>query len=143
ADRVGRRPVLLGACALAGGGLLLTLPDSLPAVGAGLLVMTTGFFAGHTVASGWVGRRAATAKAHASALYLFAYYLGSSVGGSAGGLAYEHGHWAATVVYGVALLAVAFVAALGVHVCAGGGRVREPGPEGRDVHHSAMSVRRC
>jgi predicted MFS family arabinose efflux permease len=124
ADRIGRRPVLLGACVLAAFGLLLTLPDSLPAVGAGLLVMTTGFFAGHTVASGWVGRRAATAKAHASALYLFAYYLGSSVGGSAGGLAYEHGHWAATVAYGVALLAVALVAALGVRVSAGGGRAR-------------------
>jgi MFS transporter, YNFM family, putative membrane transport protein len=71
-----------------------------------------------------VGRRAATAKAHASGLYLFAYYLGSSVGGSAGGLAYEHGRWAATVGYGVALLAVAFAAALGVRVCAGEGRTR-------------------
>ncbi|WP_329252309.1 MFS transporter [Actinoallomurus sp. NBC_01490] len=126
ADRIGRRRVLLGACALAACGLLLTLPDSLPAVGAGLLVMTTGFFAAHTVASGWVGRRATTAKAHASALYLFAYYLGSSVGGSAGGLAYEHGHWSATVVYGVALLAVALVAALGVRVSAGGDRARGP-----------------
>jgi MFS transporter, YNFM family, putative membrane transport protein len=126
ADRIGRRRVLLGACALTACGLLLTLPDSLPVVAAGLLIMTTGLFAGHTVASGWVGRRAATAKAHASALYLFAYYLGSSVGGSAGGLAYEHGHWPATVGYGVALLAVALVAALGVRVSAGGSRARTP-----------------
>ncbi|MDN3351915.1 MFS transporter [Actinomadura sp. DC4] len=114
ADRVGRRPVLLGACVVTGAGLLLTLPDSLPVVGAGLLVMTTGFFAAHSVASGWVGRRATFGRAHASGLYLFAYYLGSSVGGSAGGLAYEHGRWPATVAYGLVLLTIALVSTLGV-----------------------------
>lgn len=111
ADRVGRRPVLLGACLVTAAGLLLTLPDSLPVVAAGLMVLTTGFFAAHTVASGWVGRRAATGRAQASGLYLFAYYLGSSVGGSGGGLAYEHGRWPALVAYGLALLAVAVPAA--------------------------------
>jgi predicted MFS family arabinose efflux permease len=119
ADRVGRRPVLLGACVVTGAGLLLTLPDELPVVAVGLLIMTTGFFAAHSVASGWVGRRAASGRAHASGLYLFAYYLGSSVGGSAGGLAYEHGRWPATVTYGLILLAVALLAALGVRVSAG------------------------
>jgi MFS transporter, YNFM family, putative membrane transport protein len=114
ADRVGRRPVLLGACVVTAAGLLLTLPDTLPVVAVGLLVMTSGFFAAHSVASGWVGRRAAHGRAQASGLYLFAYYLGSSVGGSAGGLAYEHGRWPETVVYGLILLTVALLAALGV-----------------------------
>lgn len=112
ADRAGRRPVLLGAFAVTAGGLLLTLSGSLPVLAAGLLVFTAGFFAAHSVASGWVGRRAAAEKAQASALYLFAYYAGSSVGGSAGGQAYEHGHWPATVVYGLVLLAVGVTAAL-------------------------------
>lgn len=114
ADRVGRRPVLLGGCLIMAAGLALTLPDSLPAVAAGLLVMTTGFFTAHSVASSWVGMRAESARAHASGLYLFAYYLGSSAGGSAGGLAYEHGRWPGTVAYGLVLLAVAVVATLGV-----------------------------
>jgi YNFM family putative membrane transporter len=114
ADRIGRRPVLLGACLLTGAGLLLTLPDSLPAVAAGLMVMTCGFFAAHTVASGWVGGRASMGRAQASGLYLFAYYLGGSAGGSAGGFAYEHGHWAGTVAYGLVLLVVALVAAVGI-----------------------------
>ena len=131
ADRIGRRPVLLGACLVTAGGLLLTLPDSLPTVAAGLLVMTTGFFAAHSVASGWVGRRAATARAHASGLYLFFYYLGGSVGGSAGGLAYEHGRWPSTVAYGLVLVAVAFAAALGVRVSAGEKRTApSPSPDG-------------
>jgi len=114
ADRLGRRPVLLGACTVSGAGLLLTLADSLPVLAIGLLVMTGGFFAAHSVASGWVGRRAGSGRAQASGLYLFAYYLGSSVGGSAGGLAYEHGRWPATVGYGLFLLTVALLATLGV-----------------------------
>ncbi|MGI5164848.1 MFS transporter [Spirillospora sp. CA-253888] len=114
ADRAGRRPVLLGATGLGAAGLLLTLPASLPLVAAGLLLFTCGFFAVHAVASGWVGLRASTARAQASALYLFAYYLGSSVGGSAGGLAYERGHWTGTGLYVLALLAVGLVAALGM-----------------------------
>jgi YNFM family putative membrane transporter len=116
ADRAGRRPVLLGACVLTAAGLSLTLPEELPLVAVGLMVMTAGFFAAHSVASGWVGRRAAHGRAQASGLYLFAYYLGSSVGGSAGGLAYEHGRWTATVVYGLILLTIALLAALGIRV---------------------------
>ncbi|MEV0407957.1 MFS transporter [Actinoallomurus sp. NPDC050550] len=111
ADRVGRRPVLFGAFALVAAGLLATLPHALPVLAVGLLVFTAGFFAAHSVASGWVGRRAAAGKAQASALYLFAYYAGSSLGGSAGGLAYEHGRWPATVGYALALLAVAALTA--------------------------------
>jgi YNFM family putative membrane transporter len=114
ADRIGRRPVLLGACLVTAAGMSLTLPASLPVVGAGLLVMTMGFFAAHSVASGWVARRAATGKAQASALYLFCYYLGSSAGGSAGGLAYERGAWPATVAYTLILVTTALPAALGL-----------------------------
>jgi YNFM family putative membrane transporter len=114
ADRVGRRPVLVGGCLITAAGLLLTLPGSLPVVGMGLLVMTAGFFAAHSVASGWVGRRAIAGRAQASGMYLFCYYLGSSLGGSAGGLAYEHGRWPATITYTLVLVAVALTAALGV-----------------------------
>ena len=58
---------------------------------AGLVVLTAGFFAAHSVASGWVGGRAPVAPAQASALYLCLYYIGSSVAGSAGGIFYAHG----------------------------------------------------
>ena len=46
--------------------------------------MTAGFFVVHGVASGWVPVRASAggvAAAQAASLYLFAYYLGSSVFG--------------------------------------------------------------
>ncbi|MFD0692109.1 MFS transporter [Actinomadura fibrosa] len=114
ADRSGRRRVLAGALLLAAAGLLLTLPPVLPLVALGLLVFTVGFFAAHAVASGWVGRRASSARAQASALYLCAYYLGSSVGGTAGGVAFEHGHWDGTGFYVLALLAAGLAAAAGM-----------------------------
>jgi YNFM family putative membrane transporter len=50
------------------------LTSSLPLVVAGVGIFTCGFFSSHAIASSWVGRRALTAKAQASSLYLFAYY---------------------------------------------------------------------
>lgn len=54
-------------------------------IAAGVCCLTVGFFAGHAVASGWVGRLAREAKGQAAALYLLVYYLGSSIMGSIGG----------------------------------------------------------
>jgi predicted MFS family arabinose efflux permease len=107
ADRFGRRAVLAGALAVLAAGLVMTLPGSVPVVGTGLLIFTVGFFAAHSVASGWVGARATTARAQASALYLFAYYMGSSVGGSGGGVAFERGGWPAAVTYVFVLVVLA------------------------------------
>lgn len=109
ADRLGARRVVLVAVGVAAAGALATLVPSLPVVIAGLAVLTVGFFAGHTVASAWVGRRATHGLAVASGLYLFAYYVGSSVGGTLGGVAYGAGGWSATVVFMLALLALAAV----------------------------------
>ncbi|HWG00545.1 MAG TPA: MFS transporter [Trebonia sp.] len=107
ADRLGRRIVLVIGVVVAAAGVVLTLPASLPCIVAGLVVLTAGFFAAHSVASGWVGGRAPVAPAQASALYLCLYYIGSSVAGSAGGVFYARGGWPSTVVFVLALFAVA------------------------------------
>ena len=112
ADRFGRFPVLWAAVLITAGGVLLTLPASLPVIGAGMIVMTAGFFAAHSVASGWVGGRARVAPAQASALYLCLYYVGSSIAGSAGGVFYAQGGWPGTVIFVLTLLAVALASAL-------------------------------
>ncbi|HVT69594.1 MAG TPA: MFS transporter, partial [Trebonia sp.] len=112
ADRVGRYGVLAGGVVVAIGGVALTLPASVFCVVAGLVVMTAGFFAAHSVASGWVGARAQVAPAQASALYLCLYYIGSSVAGSAGGVFWSRGGWPAVGAFSIALLAVALVSAL-------------------------------
>jgi YNFM family putative membrane transporter len=112
ADRAGRRVVLAVGAAVAIGGVALTLPSSLALIVAGLVALTAGFFAAHSVASGWVGGLAPVAPAQASALYLCLYYIGSSVAGSAGGIFYAHGGWLLTAAFAAALLAIAMASAV-------------------------------
>ncbi len=84
---------MLGGLLLIALGVVLCALPWLPTMALGLGLVTLGFFATHAVASGQVGRRAAGAKAQASALYLCAYYLGSSVIGYCGGWVWSHAGW--------------------------------------------------
>jgi len=93
AGRLGRRKVLWAMFALILMGVLLTFFSSLWLILPGITALTFGFFGGHSIASSWVGRRAGEAKAQASSLYLFAYYMGSSIAGAAGGLLYAAYGW--------------------------------------------------
>lgn len=93
ATRVGRPRIFRTALMINLAGIVLTLSDQLDIVILGLAVLTFGFFAAHAIASGWVGMRAGKAKAQASALYLFLYYLGSSAVGSAGGFFWAGAGW--------------------------------------------------
>lgn len=109
ASRHGRRSVLPLCGAITLLGLLATLGRPLPVVVAGLAVMTCGFFATHSVASGWVPTRASLGPGgtgQASAIYVFAYYLGSSVFGSLAGRAWSSGGWPAVVALAGALVVV-------------------------------------
>ena len=70
-----------------------------------------GDFCAHAALSGWVGLRAAQGRALASGIYLFAYYMGSSLLGTVSGLAWGQGAWLAVagflaVLLGLALLIV-------------------------------------
>ncbi|GAB3272501.1 MFS transporter [Arthrobacter pigmenti] len=105
--RHGRLPVLLASLPVLLGGLALTLVPSIPVILLGLLVFTGGFFAAHSVASGWTPRLAHTGKAQASSLYNLFYYAGSSLLGWAGGLFLDSLGWAGVVLFaaGLALLA--------------------------------------
>jgi MFS transporter, YNFM family, putative membrane transport protein len=109
AERFSRRAVVPVGCLITAAGVLLTLPGSLACVVVGLAVMTTGFFAVHGVASSWVPVRAhagGVASAQAASLYLFAYYLGSSVFGNLAGHAWSVGGWPAVVALSLSLLAI-------------------------------------
>ncbi|WP_431479109.1 MFS transporter [Massilia eburnea] len=96
ADRYGRKGVLYLVLSLMLAGIVLTLSSWLPLVVGGLALFTFAFFASHSMTSSWVGRRARGA-ALASALYLFFYYLGSSVVGWAAGILWGRAGWAGVV----------------------------------------------
>ncbi|MEJ2870000.1 MFS transporter [Actinomycetospora sp. OC33-EN08] len=107
--RFGARTTVLAACGVAALGAVAMLAPVLALVVGGLALLTVGFFAGHAVASAWVGRRAEHARALASGMYLFSFYVGSSVGGTLGGVVFGAGGWSATVGFLVVLLAAAAV----------------------------------
>ncbi|MFD7643284.1 MFS transporter [Kitasatospora sp. NPDC059795] len=106
--RWGRRGTLYLAISTTTAGLLLSLANSLFCAILGLVLITAGFFAGHATASSSVGRTATTGRAQASALYLIAYYLGNSLGGTIGADAYHSTGWPGTAT--VALTAMACAA---------------------------------
>jgi YNFM family putative membrane transporter len=106
AGRLGRRKVLWTEFALMLIGVALTMARPLLLIVLGVVAITFGFFGGHSIVSSWVGRRAGTARAQAAAMYLFSYYLGSSVAGYGGGLFYAaHGWQGLALFVGVLVLA--------------------------------------
>ena len=101
------------AAGLSAGLLELPFPlaGPLPVIVGGVALFTCGFFSAHAIASSWVGRRARTAKAQASSLYLFAYYLGSSISGTLGGVFWSRFGWNGVAAMITVLIVTAFAVA--------------------------------
>lgn len=109
ADRYGRQRMLLLAIAIMLAGAIVTLNGLLTLKIIGITVFTFGFFAAHSIASGWVSKRASHNKAQASSLYLFFYYFGSSVGGTVGGVFWMKYGWMGVIVMIALFLFIACV----------------------------------
>lgn len=109
ADRYGRQQILLLAIAIMLAGAVVTLNGLLTLKIIGITVFTFGFFAAHSIASGWVSKRATHDKAQASSLYLFFYYVGSSVGGTVGGVFWVKYGWIGVVAMIALFLLIACV----------------------------------
>lgn len=92
-NRFGRGRVLVAMLCMMMFGLWLMLIPSLVVVLIGLLIFTFSFFAAHSTSSSWVSVQSLQYRAVGSALYLFYYYLGSSVLGSGSGLIWEAFGW--------------------------------------------------
>ncbi|TQO21563.1 MFS transporter [Paramicrobacterium agarici] len=114
AARFGRRAVLVAGVLVMAAGVAATMSEQLVFVLAGLVVMTAGFFAAHSIASGWTGAVATVGRAQASSLYNLSYYAGSSVFGWLGGIFLAGGGWAGTAIMVIALAAVAVIVAAGM-----------------------------
>ncbi|OYQ37362.1 MFS transporter [Niveispirillum lacus] len=109
--RWGRSRVMAGAVLVMAAGVGLTVADSLYAVVPGIGLMTFGFFGAHSIASGWVGALAPTSgKAQSSSLYLFSYYMGSSLIGVVGGVVWTSLGWGGLVALVSAMLVLSLTA---------------------------------
>lgn len=97
ADTYGNPLMLKWSISIMAAGAMLTLPAVLFIKIIGIALFTFGFFAAHSIASTWVGDYAGFNKTQASSIYLFLYYLGSSIVGSFGGWFWTHFHWVSVI----------------------------------------------
>ena len=112
AGRLGRRRVFWMPILALLGGVALTAMTPLSGIVLGIGVVTVGYFGAHSVASSWVGRRGGSARAQAAAFYLFFLYVGSSVLGSAGGVAWSRAGWPGVALFTGVLVVIALLIAL-------------------------------
>jgi MFS transporter, YNFM family, putative membrane transport protein len=119
--KLGPAPVLLLAFPLMLAGTALTLWPQLPLIGLGVALYTFGLFGCHALASAWVTQRAQQGRSQASALYLFFYYLGSTVLGPCGAAAWAAFGWTGVAVFLAGLLLLQGLAGLGLFAAARGG----------------------
>ncbi|RJQ79606.1 MFS transporter [Amycolatopsis panacis] len=118
--RIGRRRALLGVLLAMALGGVMTIPDSLPLIVIGFVVLTAAFFAAHSIANSWAAAEAPeNARGQVGGLYTLMYYLGSSVGGAIGSVVYGEAGWSwliGAVVVWLALAATAVVAGTATRV---------------------------
>jgi YNFM family putative membrane transporter len=112
AGRLGRRRVFWIPLFIMLVGVGLTAVSPLLCIVLGVGVATAGYFGAHSVASSWVSRRGGAARTQAASFYLFFLYLGSSVLGTTGGVAWSHAGWKGVAVFIGGLLAAALLIAV-------------------------------
>lgn len=97
ARRLGTRPAMLAALAVAVIGLPMLLSPTIMWVLAGMVLVAVGTFFAQAVATGFVSQAAATDRASASGIYLASYFLGGLVGTAVLGQLFDGAGWAAAV----------------------------------------------
>ncbi|QFQ32733.1 MFS transporter [Buchnera aphidicola (Aphis fabae)] len=85
-------------------GILITQFNQIIIIILGLIIFSGGFFASHSIASSWVGLYAKFAKVQATSLYLFFYYLGSSVFGTFSGFFWFYSKWLGISIFMIIIL---------------------------------------
>jgi len=114
ADKYGQHKMLSVSLFIMLVGVCITLDMNLFIKIFGIALLTFGFFAGHSIVSGWIGKLATHDKAQASSLYLLFYYVGSSIGGTAGGRFWSVYGWGGVVSMISIFLIIAFFALFGL-----------------------------
>ncbi|MEZ8025939.1 MFS transporter [Enterovibrio norvegicus] len=87
-------------------GVLVASVDAISMVIVGLLIVGGGAFFTHSLAYGWISRKAQQGKATATALYLVHYYVGGSLGGFYLIGCWEYGRWPLVTLGAMSLAAV-------------------------------------
>jgi MFS transporter, YNFM family, putative membrane transport protein len=110
ATRLGTRPAMWCALALAVIGLPMLLSSALSVVLSGMVLVAIGTFLAQAIATGFLGKAATHGRGAASGVYLASYFFGGLVGTAALGLLFDRFGWTACVMgIGLALIAAALL----------------------------------
>lgn len=85
-----------------------TFIPSLPVIAVSLPLVCGGFFSIHAAAAGSLNRKLGSGRGRANSLYVLFYYLGGSLGITAGGHAYHRFGWPGVAGLGILMLALPF-----------------------------------
>lgn len=107
-NRIGNGATMALGSALFAGAIGATFIPSLPAVAMSLPLVCGGFFSIHAAAAGSLNRKLGAGRGRANSLYVLFYYLGGSLGITAGGYAYHHFGWRGVAGMGILVLALPF-----------------------------------
>jgi MFS transporter, YNFM family, putative membrane transport protein len=110
AGRIGTRPAMWTALAIAMIGLPLLLSPELPLVLTGMVLVAVGTFLAQAIATGFLGKAAMHGRSAASGMYLSSYFSGGLVGTAVLGLLFDRFGWIACAAgIGVSLCVAAFL----------------------------------
>jgi len=105
-NKYSQNNILIGSLSLMFLGVVITQYNHLFVIILGLIVFSSGFFASHSVVSSWVGTCSNSGKVQAASLYLFFYYLGSSVFGTFGGFFWFYSKWIGISFFVITMLTI-------------------------------------
>lgn len=108
-QRLGNGPTVIFLAITMIVSMLVMAVDNLWVTVVALFAFTAAFFALHSSASGWIGLIATRDRAEASSMYLFCYYVGSSVVGWFSGIIFTHARWWVFIGYLTGILLVLLV----------------------------------
>ncbi|QCI16229.1 MFS transporter [Buchnera aphidicola] len=108
-EKYHRNDILIASILLMIIGVFITQYNQLLIIILGLIIFSSGFFASHSTASSWIGSHTNTAKVQATSLYLFFYYLGSSVFGTFGGFFWFYLKWPGISIFIIIMLFIGII----------------------------------
>ncbi|XBC37938.1 MAG: MFS transporter [Buchnera aphidicola (Meitanaphis microgallis)] len=111
-EKYGKSVMLISSLTIMIVGLFISQFNEIVLIFLGLLLFAAGFFAAHSVTSTWVGQQVKNNRGYTSSIYLFSYYLGSSILGTIGGVVWTVGKWTGISIFVTFILFIGMILAL-------------------------------
>ncbi|WP_318588270.1 MFS transporter [Bacillus thuringiensis] len=115
-EKYSRVHLIFGAITVSLIGAIMTISSSIFVLSIGLILFATGFFAGHSITSGWIGVISPPdLRVYSSSIYLFFYYIGSTLIGWYGGMLLSLFGWSGMILMICGLLTIIGLLAFLIH----------------------------